>query len=351
MSDKTNDSNNPSEDEQLTPWQIANRKYLEEQAKKAVEQNRESTDEDDLVDEENEAANEISEEELEKIEEEIEEKTTGEPYNGSFADRLPNLKTQRNRILYKRLSIIFIVLSIPLLFLVYYISPLSKLAKVEVTGNKEVTANEVVSGMKLETGENLWDQYFHKKTYISNLEKKQPRIKSASIQLENLNQLKVNVAEYDEVALVSKNDQYYPVLENGTVLSEAIENPTKNLPILENFTSDAKIKEFLKEYKQLSSEKQKTISEVKYAPSDSNKELLNLYMNDGNQVIINISNLVSQMKYYSKVAKDMDGTGVIDMEVGIFSYSTSEDTEDSGTEETDTSTTNSEDTDENQENT
>ncbi len=60
-------------------------------------------------------------------------------------------------------------------------------------------------------------------------------------------------------------------------------------------------------------------------------------MNDGNQVILNINNLANQMKYYSQVAKDMDEKGVIDMEVGIYSYpysSTQETAESDSTEET-----------------
>ncbi len=131
--------------------------------------------------------------------------------------------------------------------------------------------------------------------------------------------------EYKEIALIAKNDQYYPVIENGTVLDEKVANPTKNLPILEEFQRLCKkSKELTKQYNQLSSELQKAISEIKYTPRASNKNLIQLNMNDGNQVIVNINNLANQMKYYSQVAKDMNEKGVIDMEVGIFSHPYSE---------------------------
>ncbi len=47
------------------------------------------------------------------------------------------------------------------------------------------------------------------------------------------------------------------MIENGTVLDEKVANPTKNLPILEEFKDSAKIKELTKQYNQLSSELQK----------------------------------------------------------------------------------------------
>ena len=43
-------------------------------------------------------------------------------------------------------------------------------------------------------------------------------------------------------------------------------------------------------------------------------------MNDGNRVIVNISDLSEKMAYYSQVAEQMDKPGIVDMEVGIFSY-------------------------------
>ena len=174
------------------------------------------------------------------------------------------------------------------------------------------------------------------------MKEEQPRIESAQITFKTFNTFNLKVKEYKEIALVMKNGKYYPVMENGTVLSVKVANPTKNLPILDGFTDNEKIKSLTKEYNKLSAELQKAISEIKYTPSDTNKNLLRLNMNDGNQVIVNIQNLSSQMKYYTQVAKDMEEKGVIDMEVGIFSYpyskSSAETEQVSGTNSTKTTT-------------
>jgi cell division protein FtsQ len=333
-----------SNDEQLTPWQKANRMYLNRKSKKKSETENDDPDQTMNESEEPEETGKTEEQAKETAvihteqEENEQESRENGPYNGSFVKRLPNLKSQRNKVLIRRLSLIISILLIPLLFFIYYVSPYSKLAAVDVSGNTVVSSQEVKESANLTLGRNFWPQYWHKQEHIDRLKEEQPRIKDASIKISSMNHFKLTVSEYKEVALVAKNNDYSPVLENGTVLDEKVENPTKNLPILEGFDSDKKIKQLMEQYNKLSSELQKAISEIKYTPTSSNKNLLLLYMNDGNQVIINITNLPDQMKFYSQVAKEMDEKGTIDMEVGIFSYP-NESTEETGqTEQTEQTT-------------
>lgn len=147
----------------------------------------------------------------------------------------------------------------------------------------------------------------------------------------------MGATEYEEITLIVKDNQYYPVIESGTVLDEKVADPTKDFPILEEFRDSAKIKELIEQYNQLPSELQEAISGIGYTPRTSNKNLIQLNVNDGNRVIININNLANQVKYYSQVAKNMDEKGVIDMGVDIYSYpysSTRETTEPDQTEKT-----------------
>lgn len=328
MSKKKEPENLPNQsvdENNLTPWQKANRKYLAEHGKKEKKVDNEVQSDEPEADVEPTAEKDVLEHEHDgPFENETEQTKAGGPYNGSFLNRLPNLKNQRNKVLYRRLALIITILGIPLIFLIYYVSPYSKLQAITVSGNENVATQTIIKDTKLTMGTNVWTQYWHKADYINNLKEDQPRIESAQISFKTLNTFVLKVKEYKEIALVAKNGQYYPVMENGIVLSEEVANPTKNLPILDGFTNSEKIKSLTKEYNKLSAELQKAISEIKYTPSDTNKNLLRLNMNDGNQVIVNIQNLATQMKYYAQVAKDMDEKGVIDMEVGIFSYPYSE---------------------------
>jgi hypothetical protein len=43
-------------------------------------------------------------------------------------------------------------------------------------------------------------------------------------------------------------------------------------------------------------------------------------MNDGNQVIAKSITLKKKMKYYPNISANMDSPGIVDLEVGAFSY-------------------------------
>ncbi|MGV3083145.1 cell division protein FtsQ/DivIB [Enterococcus dispar] len=240
--------------------------------------------------------------------------------NGSFADRLPKLKYERNSVLYRRLTIVITLFLIPLLFVLYYVSPLSKLSAIHVVKNEAVSKNAITkaAGFTLEDG--LWSQYWHRGENEAKIKQALPRVKSVAVGIEHFNEFKLTVTEYQEVAILEKGDSYAPVIENGKVLAETVKKPAENLPILEDFKSQKRILTVLKQYQKLSQELRASISQIKYTPTSANTELLNLLMNDGNTVIINISNLAEQLKYYPQVAKELKGKGVVDMEVGIFTY-------------------------------
>ncbi|MDY4306734.1 hypothetical protein SNF32_02730 [Enterococcus mundtii] len=58
-------------------------------------------------------------------------------------------------------------------------------------------------------------------------EKEQPRIKSATIGFSSVNTFDLSVTEYKEIALILTDGKYSPVIEDGTVLDEIVESPTK----------------------------------------------------------------------------------------------------------------------------
>lgn len=337
--DKANEAEEQTSEEQLTPWQKANLQYLKEKGD-------EPTWSPAVIDgqgEEHEESEEPAEAEPTETNEQTEEtseEVSGEPANGSFADRLPKLKMQRDSLLYRRLTFLIILFSIPLLFTIYYVSPLSKLAKVTVTGNRKLTTEAVLQAADFKLQDNLWSQFFHREKNQEKLEKAQPRIKRTRVAIENFNQFHLTVTEYREVAMLAKGNEYSPILENGQVMDETLKKDEQNLPILEDFKSEKKILAVLQNYQKLTPKIRSGISQIKYTPTKSNDELLKLYMNDGNQVIVNISNLTQQMRYYPQVANDMKEKGVVDMEVGIFTYPYPKEDEETTTTSTEENTEN-----------
>ncbi|MFC4709905.1 cell division protein FtsQ/DivIB [Enterococcus eurekensis] len=238
----------------------------------------------------------------------------------SFSKKLPNLQAYRDKKLRKRLILLVSLFLIPLVGSLYYISPLSNLSAVQVKAQQKVTQETILETANFEIGERLWPQFFNREAVANKVTTENPWIKKTTITLQDWNKFAIQVKEYEEVAYLVKGNQYLPILENGKIIQEPIKKIDNRHVILESFSKEAQILATLKEYEKLPAEIQDSISQIKLTPSKKNDELITLFMNDGNQVFVNISDFSKQMKYYLQVAKEMKGKGVIDMEVGIYSY-------------------------------
>ena len=313
MKDKEKNSSSTEEHDALTPWQKEHLLYLESQGidpEIAEEPETEILLDKTLDSFEDEAPNEKDEGNSQS--------TIDKPF--SFSDHLPNFKAYRDKKLRKRLLILVVIFLVPLLGSLYYISPLSKVSAVVVAENPLTPKEALIESSQIVKNERLWPQFFARQRIATAIEKANPRVKKATITLQQWNQLHLHVEEYSESAYLVKGNDYLPILENGTILQEPQKEVTKGRVIVENFTDETLILETLKQYKELPEEIQDAISQITYAPSKNNEELLTIFMNDGNQVIVGISKLADHMKYYLQVAKEMSEKGVIDMEVGIYSY-------------------------------
>ena len=317
MKDKEKKSSSTEEHDALTPWQKEHLLYLESQG--IDPEIAEEPETEILLDK---TLDSFEEEALDAPNEKDEgnsQSTIDKPF--SFSDHLPNFKAYRDKKLRKRLLILVVIYLVPLLGSLYYISPLSKVSAVVVAENPLTPKEALIESSQIVKDERLWPQFFARQRIATAIEKANPRVKKATITLQQWNQLHLHVEEYSESAYLVKGNAYLPILENGTILQEPQKEVTKGRVIVENFTDETLILETLKQYKELPEEIQDAISQITYAPSKKNEELLTIFMNDGNQVIVGISKLADHMKYYLQVAKEMSEKGVIDMEVGIYSYS------------------------------
>lgn len=317
MKDKEKNSSSTEEHDALTPWQKEHLLYLESQGidPEIAEEPETEILLDKMLDSFEEEALDASNEK----DEGNSQSTIDKPF--SFSDHLPNFKAYRDKKLRKRLLILVVIFLVPLLGSLYYISPLSKVSAVVVAENPLTPKEALIESSQIVKNERLWPQFFARQRIATAIEKANPRVKKATITLQQWNQLHLHVEEYSESAYLVKGNDYLPILENGTILQEPQKEVTKGRVIVENFTDETLILETLKQYKELPEEIQDAISQITYAPSKNNEELLTIFMNDGNQVIVGISKLADHMKYYLQVAKEMSEKGVIDMEVGIYSYS------------------------------
>ena len=312
-----------------TPWQEAHQKYLQEKTlmDKILKKNQEQEESESLI-EPSEEVEQQENQEQEKNERPMieilssEKSTERTRENISFSDKLPKMKDYRQRKLYRRLALIISLFLIPLVGCIYYISPLGQLAKVDVIHNQQVPSEQIVKTANFKINEPLWEQYFSRQSAIQKIQKISPWIKAVNVKIVHFNQFQINVTEYHRVAYLLTGDKYYDILENGQVLKNPItqDQLQSGLPILEGFTSKKLILKTLKAYHKLPEEFKQSISQIKSTPRAENDQLLTLNMNDQNQVLINIDQLTKKLPYYAKVASNMQEPGIVDMEVGLFTY-------------------------------
>lgn len=232
---------------------------------------------------------------------------------------MPKLKKQRQKKLITRLIALILLFSFAILVVVYFISPLSKVDMLSVSGTKEVADQEIIDVSQIKSGDNLWKVFFERKEISKNLLSELPQVKSMKISFDGLNDYIIKIEEYQTVAYLAEENKYYNILENGKIVNESRKVSIGNPPIFKSFEENKALKAMIEQYKLLNENIQNSISEVEYTPSEIDDYLIKLYMNDGNEVVASIPSFAEKMIYYPDMVKKIgDQKGTFNIEVGAY---------------------------------
>lgn len=236
----------------------------------------------------------------------------------TLEERVPKLKEQRkhkaNRRLILYLSLFFILLSL----IIYSQSSLSKVSAIQVSGNRHLTEEEIVqlSGISLKTS--IW-RVNEENTSVSILQHKE--IKEAVVKRKFPNSVEIAVKEYNRIAYIYEDGNYYPVIENGKILA-AIEQETlpDDAPLMMNWNQGNLVEEFINELMKLPESIIYAISEIHHTPSEVDPYHMTLFMNDGFEVSATVRDFSEKMSAYPSIVAQLnpDQKGVINIEVGTF---------------------------------
>lgn len=237
----------------------------------------------------------------------------------ALENSMPKLKKQRQKKLITRLITLILLFSFAILVVVYFISPLSKVDMLSVSGTKEVADQEIIDVSQIKSGDSLWEVFFERKAISKNVLSELPQVKSMEINFDGLNDYTIKIEEYQTVAYLAEENMYYNILENGKIVNESRKVSIGNPPIFKNFEENKALKEMIVQYELLNENIQNSISEVEYAPSEIDDYLIKLYMNDGNEVIASIPSFAEKMIYYPDMVKKIgDQKGTFNIEVGAY---------------------------------
>lgn len=213
---------------------------------------------------------------------------------------------------------IFIIVFI-IVLIAYFGSPLSKVRDINVKGVNDLGAQQVINATKIDENSTLLDVLLHHGSISKKTAKKLPSIKSVTFRTYNLRDLVINVKEYPTLGYINKDGGYYRIIDNGRVLNQKLNSPIGNYPIYSNFNS-GRLREIANIYADLPSNVQTNVSEFYNSPTKLNPYRIKIDMNDGNKVIADMRTVKTKLKYYPGMAAQMKKKGVIDLEIGAYSY-------------------------------
>lgn len=237
----------------------------------------------------------------------------------TLENHLPKLKEQRRKKMYRRLIPLLLLFSCAILIVVYFISPLSKVGTISVTGNHDVTDQKVINASQMKSGSSLWGTLWNDEDFTSSVLDEIPQVKSAELDHKGWNDIVIEVAEHKIVAYSHDDNTYFPILENGKIVNESRSVSLGNYPLFKSFPEGKSLNLLIEQYQLLNPSVQNSISEIEYMPSEIDDYLITIYMNDGNHVIATLPSFAEKMNYYpDMVQKVGDQKGVINLEVGGF---------------------------------
>lgn len=235
--------------------------------------------------------------------------------------KLPRLRQQKHRRLAQRMGILIGIFGIVLLISGYYVSPLSHIGRINVIGNHALSKSQVVKISGIKQGDSIYRVVGKEQRLSKKAENRTPRVKKIAFSVAHFNQLTIRVKEYATAGFVPANGYYRVALTSGVISNEREQQPTGSYPVYDKFKSSKQLSKMIQQYAKLSPKIQTGISEIQFSPTKSNSQRVHLYMNDGNEVYASISTFASKMAYYPSIAAKMSHKGIVNLEIGAYSYS------------------------------
>ncbi len=235
----------------------------------------------------------------------------------SLEDRVPQLKKKRRKKANRRLIIFLCLFFLLVLAIIYFQSPLSHVKFIHITGNQVYPDAEIISKSGITKGINIWN--IDKQTAEKKIEQL-PEVRNAKISVRFPNTVHIHVDEWSRIAYLLKDDRFIPLLENGEILAAERERSSMNAPVLVGFSAKETIYKMAEELAKLPEEVYNSISEIHYAPKETDKYHVHLYMNNGFEVSASLGSFAEKMAYYPSMISHLDPEvkGLIDIEVGGF---------------------------------
>ena len=202
--------------------------------------------------------------------------------------------------------------------MLYFLSPLSNVGEVDVSGNRYLPEETIVSVSGVSNQTSIWklDKEAVKKQ-IEDL----PEVKKATVSIKLPNSVHIQIEEYHRIGYLMKDSNYYPIVSSGTLLEPLEKGEIPVLaPVLINYSEGDELQSIIGALEELPAEINNAISEIHHEPTKMDSYHVRIYMNDGYEVSATSRTLAEKLVHYPSIISQLDPKqkGVIDLEVATF---------------------------------
>ncbi len=240
------------------------------------------------------------------------------PSKTHVGNKIRGIKIKRYVSNGERVLKLVILFSLILLFMIYIISPLSKINTLHVTGNHDLTKEQVEKNTNIYPGRFIWGVYLTRHQLIKQAVRKNPQIKSLRIEVTGPQFLRISVKENALLGTAVMNNDTYAVLADGQLQRT---KTADNGIAYKRFDGHKKaLAATAAQLGKLKPAIRNGISSVSYQPTKEYPDRVIIYMRDGNTVYGDLNTIGDKMGYYPAIAASMKNKGIIDLQVGAYSY-------------------------------
>lgn len=237
-----------------------------------------------------------------------------------ITERVPAMKKRRRRRTnFKFLALVTIFLFI-ITILLYFQLPYSDIKKIDIKGAALKEDTYYIEQSNLKIDDSLWG---FKISEVEQAIAQHEWVKSVNVERKFLNEVQITIEEWQKVAYISQDGEFYPMLDNGIVFKESNEIVPIDAPIFRDFENETLRKKLLKELANLKPEVLSLISQINANPTEADPYSVTLFMNDGYEVRADANTLAEKLNYYPSIIAQIESEGVsekgiVDIEVGSY---------------------------------
>lgn len=235
-------------------------------------------------------------------------------------ERIPTLRQKRRRRTNFKFITLLLLFFLTLFLLLYFQSPYSDIKKINIKGSKLVGEEVYLEQANLKIGNSMWG---FQADEVEKKIKQQHWVKDVQVTRKWLTTVEIKVEEWQKVAYISFDNEFYPMLENGEIFKEASKLEPVDAPLFLEFEDEKLRKKLLKELAKLDPTVLALISQINATPTSSDPYSITLFMNDGYEVRAEITSLSDKLKFYPSIIAQIESAGgyekgIIDIEVGSY---------------------------------